>query len=166
MNFPFSAAISYLTPKQKEAFEVFLAEQPEYKTVYINESGEERTVFRIHYPIGCVTKDTIFVTIKGERRYATPLATAEGGYALVSWRSADNKKYGLDTSEQWLEWLGKDYKTRPQPPKRPDAEILRDRKIQLARIAMLNRTDDAKKEIARVTKPFPTEEKKVAPKTR
>jgi hypothetical protein len=166
MDFPFRAAISYLTPEQRKSFEMFLAEEPEYKTIYVNEDGEERVIFRVHYPIGCVTKDTVFVTVKGEVRYATPLATADGGYALVSWRSPDDKKHGLDTSEKWLAWLGKDYKTKPQQPRRPDAEVLRDRKIQMARIAMMNRTDDAKKEISRVTKPFPSEEKKGASKPR
>ena len=78
----------------------------------------------------------------------------------------NKKEWKQCTGSEWLEWLGTDYKTDPIAPAPPSEELLRDRKIQMARVAMMTRTEDAKKEISRVTKPFPTEDKKGASKTR
>lgn len=161
MDFPFMAAISYLTPKQKEAFEQFLQEEPEFETIYRNKSGDARQVLKIVYPSGCVTKDSVFVTIKDVVRYHTPSAVSTSGMAEVFWCTEDKKKHGKCTSEEWFEWLGTDYTTTETKPTALPEEVLRDRKIQLAKASMLMRRQAAEKEIARTTYP----KEKSAPKT-
>lgn len=177
MEFPYRAAISYLTPKQRDAFAQFLAEEPEFEVLYTNANGESREVTRVDYPYGCITKDSRSMEIKGEMRYFTPNASPNPDdlEAIVTWRSGNyldpkvpkgKKEWKRCTGSEWAEWLGTDYKAEPMTPAGPPAEVLRERKIQMARVAMMTRTEDAKKEIARVTKPFTPEDKKIAPKTR
>lgn len=177
MDFPYRAAISYLTPKQRDAFAQFLAEEPELEVLYTNANGESREVTRVDYPYGCITKDSRSMEIKGEMRYFTPNASPnpDDTEAMVSWRSGNyldpkvhksKKEWKRCTASEWASWLGTDYKAEPMAPAQPPEEVLKERKIQMARVAMMTRTEDAKKEIARVTKPFTAEDKKVAPKTR
>jgi hypothetical protein len=165
MEFPYRAAISYLTPQQKQAFEQFLAEEPEFETLYVNSKGEEREITRIDYPHGGVTKDSAFTTIKGEVHFMTPLASDNPTvvFAMVSWRSADGKQWKQCTSEEWFAWLGTDYKTKGIKPRALPDDVLRDRKIQAARVAMMIRKQNAEQEVERLT---PKKEAAGATKTR
>lgn len=177
MDFPYRAAISYLTPEKRDAFAKFLANEPEFEVLYTNANGESRTVTRVDYPYGCITKDSRSMEIKGDTRYFTPNASAnpDDTEAMVTWRSGNyldpkvpksKKEWKRCTGTAWFEWLGKDYKTDAIGPAPIPEAVLREREIQQKRVEMMTRTEEAKKEIARVTKPFPVEDKKIAPKTR
>ena len=118
MEFPFSDKQQYLTEDEQAHLNEFFKFEPEGKVVYENDAGEKRLPLMVKRPRGCIAPDTVWCTDEfedGRRLYHTPLAKYDGKVALIYYRNPDTMETATCNSIEWLEWLGKGWKTKDKP---------------------------------------------------
>jgi len=110
----FNTGQAYLTRAELDHIAFVIENEPLGGSVYKGENGELRKVFRVAYPTGVITNDTVYT--ENHEHYHTPLATVtESREAKVWYIDVKTGGHHICYSREWFEWLGKGKMTQGKP---------------------------------------------------
>jgi len=106
MRFPFKVGVPYFTQDQLNHVAFVVENEPLSGAIYKNDKKEQRKVFRVAYPTGLITNDTVYDEDHPEM-YHTPLATVgESREAKIWFIHFPSGEHDVCYSREWFEWLG------------------------------------------------------------